>query len=273
MDQGYLYIATGEKYLEEFENSCKSLLKHDSDANITLVTNKPYDPKNPEVKIVLSTDFVEKPYLYKINSMALSPYSKTLFVDTDTYFTDECTELFKLLAFFDLCIVPCNNDNSDIYQQDDSVLKGIYPYNTGVMAFRQNNRIDALFEKWKTSYINHFDLYIHDQPPFMEALLSVDIKTLTLSSIYNARTPYPCSFIGKPVKIIHGRHNNYQKISKKLNANPNCDRLWFPRFQFVIPHKDTKFFSWYMSMKPENKEKVKRVLKPIVEKLGLMYYR
>ena len=58
----------------------------------------------------------------------------------------------------------------------------------------------------------------------MEALLQVDIKTYVLQSMYNARTPYPFNLIAKPVKIIHGRHNNYSNIAKKLNQNSQNNR-------------------------------------------------
>jgi hypothetical protein len=273
MEKGFLYVATGKDYLNEFETSCSSLKKHHPNANITLITDKPYVPNHHNVNIILKNEFAEQPYLYKITGIPLSPYQKTFFLDTDTYFCDSCTEVFELLDFFDLCIVPCNNDNSTVLNHEGKPVPGLHPYNTGVIAYRRNNRTKSLFSKWAKAYINHVSEYIHDQPPFMEALISTDIKILTLASIYNARTPYTCSFIGKAVKVIHGRHNNYEKLAQKLNSNKDYGRVWFPRFELVLAQKNTKLFDFYMSLSPAKKEKVKSILKPIIVKLGLMHYK
>ena len=114
--------------------------------------------------------------------------------------------------------------------------------------------------------------YIHDQPPFLEALLYHRIKIYTLQSIYNARTPYPFSMIARPVKIIHGRHRDYLKVAQKLNRHSGSSRIWFPRFQVVVPYRRTIFFNLYMKSGPVIKKFVKGVLGPIVSKFGLRDY-
>ncbi|MGB4839348.1 MAG: putative nucleotide-diphospho-sugar transferase [Saprospiraceae bacterium] len=269
---GYLYIAFGEKYLNEAVVSVESLLKVDPKANFTLITNS-YDlvPSIFKNVILLSID-TDKPFLYKIKALSLSPYERTFFIDTDTYFCDTCIELFSLLDYFDILIAHCNNDYLDVYNKLGEAILGYYSYNTGVIIYKKRDKTIEFLKDWYNAYYKHFNLYVHDQPPFMECLLDSDIKIYVLQSIYNARTPYPLSLIARPVKIIHGRHNDYIRIAQKLNKSANCSRVWFPRFKLVLAYRRTKFFKWYMSLNPAIKIKVKNIVKPIVMKLGMRDY-
>lgn len=272
MSKGYLYVAFGEKYIQEALVSSQSLIKVDPSAKICLVTNEELKNNNHFDQIIILNEYQEKPYLYKVKALCLSPYDYTFFIDTDTYFCESCSELFDLLEYFDLLITPCNNDYLTVYNKDSKPIAGIYSYNTGVIIFKKNNKTLELLLKWFISYNNHFDKYIHDQGPFMEALLSVDIKILVLQTIYNARTPYPFSMIAKPVKIIHGRHNDYKIISDKLNKKSDESRIWFPRFKIVLTYQRTKIFKWYMTLNPKYKDHIKSIIKPIVIRLGMRDY-
>lgn len=258
---GYLYVAIGEKYLKECVVSVDSLRKHDSTAHVTLITDRDDFSCDLFDAIILKKESIEQPYMYKIQGIIATPYTHTLFVDTDTYFCDNCRELFDLLSYYDCCITPCPNDNSDVFDDIGQLIKGYYPYNTGVIAYQNNARMQTFLKKWEKAYSQHFSSYIHDQPPFMEALLSCDVKIYVLSTIYNARTPYPSMFIGKPVKIIHGRHKNYERIQHLLNKHHPYSRVWFPRFHIVLYFKRTLLFRLYMKLPLKYRKMIKQILK------------
>lgn len=260
---GYLYVATGEKHLKECAISVNSLRKHDAKAHITLITDKECSIGSLFDNIIIKTESVEQPYMYKIKGIIATPYPFTLFVDTDTYFCDSCRELFDLLSYYDCCIAPCPNDNSDVFDEKGRLIKGYYPYNTGVIAYQNNRKMNILLTKWAEAYARHFNQYIHDQPPFMEALLSCDVKLYVMSTIYNARTPYPSMFIGKPVKIIHGRHKNYERIERILNKQHPYSRVWFPRFHILLYFRRTLLFRLYMQLPIRYRMMIKGALKKV----------
>jgi hypothetical protein len=270
--KGYLYVATGDKYLKEAYISVQSLLKVDPAADITLVTDASQQETDAFKNVVYLNEDQDKPYLYKIRAIGLSPYEQTIYLDSDTYFCDKCTELFELLDHFDWLIGQCNSDYFSVFDQSGREIKGLYAYNTGVIVFKKNDKTTQLLNEWYQAYSRHFDKYIHDQAPFMEALLTVNLKTYIFQTIYNARTPYPFHIIAKPVKIIHGRHNDFAAIAKKLNRNTKHTRIWFPRGKLVLSYGRTIFFKWYMSLNPTIKMRIKNLIKPIIMKLGMRDY-
>jgi hypothetical protein len=270
--RGYLYVAMGGKFLTEATRSIQSLLKVDPNAEVTLVTDSTEKEVSGFNNVIFLDEDIDRPYLYKIKAIGLSPYDQTFYIDSDTYFCDCCTELFELLNHFDMLIGHCNSDYFSVYDNNEQEVKGIYPYNTGVIVFKKNEKTVELLNRWYNAYRNHFDKYVQDQAPFIEALLLVDIKMYVFPTIYNARTPYPFSMIARPVKIIHGRHKDYAKIAKKLNQNILHSRIWFPRFQLVIVFKRTFLFNWYMSLGPSFKAKIKKIIRPVVVKFGLRDY-
>jgi Nucleotide-diphospho-sugar transferase len=256
---GYLYVATGDKYLQECLVSASSLRQRVPDAQITLVTDNDQF-ENPLFNQILR---VEKPagsgYLYKIAGLMASPYEQTFFIDTDTWFCDACTELFQLLQYYDLCLTHCPNDAFTVYNGDNQPVIGYHAYNTGVIVFRKNERTARLFEAWYAAYQKGMDKYPHDQPPLMEALLYHEVKLCVLQTIYNARTPYPSSYIGKPVKIIHGRHRNYPRMARKLNRHLH-NRVWFPPLGLILYFKRSFLFRWYLGLDPKYKQVLRSFL-------------
>lgn len=262
----------GERYRDEALVSLASLRNHVPGSHVTVVCDIKAEWQAVYDQVIISEIHTEKPYLYKVNAIALSPYQETFYIDTDTYFCDGCEELFDMLEYFDLLISHCSNDYFAVYNEAGHEIRGYYSYNTGVIVFKNSHNVKDLLSKWREAYIDHFDKYIHDQPPFMEALLCANVKHYVLQNIYNARTPYPFGLIARPVKIIHGRHKDMAKIDKKLNKAGDSPRVWFPRFQLVLSYRRTYLFKWYMGLDTTYKSKVKRLIKPIIMKLGMRDY-
>lgn len=233
---GYLYIAGGNpQYVREAMISVKSLRAVDPEAHVTLITDR-------EVERGLFDEIVHRPadltrrregLSYKARHVYDgSPYQKTIFVDTDTYFYEGCRPLFKLLDYFDLCMT---QDAADMHapQIDGDFLTGYTPYNTGVIAFRKNARNEILFKQWWEIYdkklrAGHVDLTKEtDQTSFMQALLHSESRVYVLSNLWNARTRTYTALKGT-VKIVHARHREYESLRRKLHVTTDA-RCWIPR--------------------------------------------
>ncbi|NEN89875.1 MAG: hypothetical protein F6K48_13550 [Okeania sp. SIO3H1] len=174
---GYLYVATGDKYIQEAIVSATSLKKLNKSVHITLVTDRNINNSLfDEVVIhpVEIKDFKEG-LLYKVRHIYQAyPYEKTLFVDTDTYFCDDCQEIFETLDFFDLAVAPDPTDPHKAKSpKTNKKLAACETYNTGVILFKKSLNNELFFQKWLEIYeskiINKTVGKENDQTSFIEA--------------------------------------------------------------------------------------------------------
>ena len=231
MESGYLYVASGEKYLKEAERSASSLREHTVKHPIALITDQLF--QSSSFDHILKTDLPDPSlnpkngYLVKMVGMLQSPFSKTLFVDTDTFFCDACDELFDVLDYFDLMI--CHDYQEHTFAKPNGrELTGFNTYNTGVIAFRNTNQTESFLNQWIEIFKKKIDDYWSDQPAFMEALLFQELKTYSLQTIYNFRFNQFLPISQGKVKVLHGRHEDMRGIGKILNQSTN-HRSWDPR--------------------------------------------
>lgn len=243
---GYLYVAAGDpKYIEEAVISATSLRAVDPTAHITLVTDKQLDGSLFDTIVVHPVDFTawRAGLDYKAKHIYQdSPYEKTLFLDTDTYLYEPCRALFGLLDHFDVCIAAAPADMNEPLV-DGKPLTGCLPYNTGVIAFKKNERNEFLFRTWHETYEQKRREGIlrqkeGHQPAFMEALLKSESKVYVLPSIWNARV-LTYVFLNDSVKIVHnreGRKEDFEKLRKKLNVT-TAIRCWDPKRKQCIYRK------------------------------------
>jgi hypothetical protein len=242
MEKGYLYIATGDNYINEAKISVNSLRRHNQYAHVTLITDKKIKADEFDYVYILNFEYQEnsdwkKALIYKVLALQHSPYKKTFFIDTDTYFLDDCSELFQLLNYFDLLIAHAPSDSSHVIINDQKII-GYHPYNTGVIVFNKNELISKLFIDWLDIYKNKYHLYPTDQTPFMESLLINQVYLYVLQSIYNFRLPFYVSILPDlKVKIIHGRSSNYELLEEEINGII-LQRSWDPESQKIIFKKN-----------------------------------
>jgi len=235
---GYLYVAAGDpKFIQEAVISATSLRQVDPAAHITLVTDKPVAGALFDSVVVRPVEFTawRAGLAYKAKHIYQeSPYEKTLFLDTDTYFYEPCRALFELLDCFDICIAAAPADlNQPLV--DGKPLIACQPYNTGVIAFKKNERNESLFRSWHEIYDNklreralrHKEGH---QPAFMEALIQSKSIVYVLPSVWNARV-LTYVFLNDSVKIVHCREESkeaYERLRLKLNETTGV-RCWDPR--------------------------------------------
>lgn len=243
---GYLYIANGRRYVDEAITSARSLRRVDGAAQITLVTDTRVASDVFDVVVLrpFEVDSWRAGLAYKVGHLFDgSSYDRVFFVDTDTYFCRDCSELFALLDYYDLCIADAPNDTSEI-ALENGPLKGYYPYNTGVIVFRRNEVNRELFVKWLEVYQAKISRYQHDQGPLMEALLGSRSRVYVLRSVYNAKLSFHVSFMAGEVKIIHGRSDDFERVRSILNATP-VNRSWDPVAQACRPVGAVRYLKSY----------------------------
>ena len=82
MNQGFLYVATGRKYLEEATRSAESLRRYSNSAKIAIVTNKEFSSDVFDEIIIIdrknSKDW-KTGLAFKVEGLMFSPFEKTFF--------------------------------------------------------------------------------------------------------------------------------------------------------------------------------------------------
>lgn len=253
MSKGIQYVATGEKFINEAETSASSLKKHHPHLEISLVTDD--IEQIPEIfdKVTKHkprlTNHKKAGFHYKIEGIQLSPFDKTIFLDSDTYLSDSISELFELLNHFDLLICQDFWESDDIIYNNKNLI-GFIPFNTGVMAFNKNERLNSFFKIWENIYLEGINTFRHDQPAFMQALLASDIQFFVLPTIYNFRpTQNLAIHREKKVKVIHGhlRKKDFEILEKKIN-NHLSQRVWYAKNQICLSWKSENLIDILKSM-------------------------
>lgn len=240
---GVFYVAAGQKYIDEACNSAKSLKKIEPSLKITLLSDRELPEQDIFERIILVDEKVtcrNEGLLFKVKHLYFdSPYQKTLFVDTDTYFIDNCSAGFEILKYFDLALVPAPVDTHYPKLASGETIP-CKPLNTGVILYQKNDANDALFQSWLDTYSqklsNNSNLKQSDQTSFVEALMQSKSRVYPLPLEWNARFCFINSFC-EPVKILHGYSRNIEKIARSINTNANSSRVWIPHLKRCIVFK------------------------------------
>lgn len=234
-NNGFLYAAFGEKYVNEALISAKSLKAVDSTADVTIVSDQEVNhvefDRKVEHKFQLDEQW-KSGLVGKIEALMKTPYEKTIFLDSDTYVVSPINELFPLLDYFDFCLTMAPADISPV-KIDGLKIDGLNCYNTGVIAYRNSDKVIDFLANWKKDYLNNIQFYSGDQPSFMKVFALSDIRVHVLQQHYNARTNLAMALPGAPAKVIHNRHKNYTAIAQRINKRIG-NRIWDPVLQDVV---------------------------------------
>jgi len=214
MSRGVLYIATGEKYLSEAKTSAKSVRDNMPDIGIALLTDQ--DISSELFDIVQCADDLTEDFSSSIIRPSMSPFDRTLFLDTDTYLTAGVTELFDVLGQYDLAVAP-----APIKDSAKEVPAPWTQFNTGVIAYCANDAVHELFTRWNDIYEKWRKEHeeVRNQPAFLKAVYESNIDLFTLDPKYNARLFSPGSLYGE-AKIVHGRPEvDLETAARQINES------------------------------------------------------
>ena len=226
MDRGVIYVATGPAYVAEALASAASVRRHMPDLPITLYTDR--SVASPHLDEVVRFD--AHGYLARIPRLALSPYERTLFLDSDTYVCGELTGAFDLLDRFDIALA---HAPLRAIHEVAGVPDGFPEYNAGVILFRRSPEVQACLAAWTAKFAefqeqvrrgevrwlcpDHRRIYGHDQGALRQALYGSNLRIATLPPEYNCRFSVP-GFVDGPVRILHGRGLAFPAVAAAINA-------------------------------------------------------
>jgi hypothetical protein len=228
LDFGFLYCATGPRYLAEAIQSATRSREIMPDVPIALFTDADSAAAAPPifdlVHLIPSPSFS---YDDKINAFEQCPFEKAVFVDTDTYWLAPAYELYELLDRFDLAYTHEVHRGTN-YEPD---CPECFPEPcTAVMAFRNCPATASLWQGWRERFAwekarrdSHPLMAIDDQGAFRHVLYHVvpPLNTYVLPPEYNLRLHAPW-LAGAHVKLLHGRG---QALKRAIRRDLNRDIL------------------------------------------------
>jgi len=234
-ERGILYFATGAKYIAEAAASAQSAKKLMPAVPIALVTDEAQAPAPFDRTIRIPGG--EYPLLVKVRSLGLTPFRRTVFLDSDTFVARPIEELFDLLDAFDIAAAHAPLRLSTFRFKEQEIFLGGVPtcfpeYNTGVVAYRADPEVLKALAAWAALYekqlAGSLKPWTWDQLSFRETIYKSGLKLATLSNEYNYRLPFPQVTCG-PVKVLHGRNADIAGILQQINQHR--------RYRVTVPAK------------------------------------
>lgn len=203
-----MYITADDAHLNLAQKSAQSVKANMPNVPTMLITDADSPGEMFDHHLVMDTP--SHSFSDKVLNMHRTLFEKTLFLDSDTYVTEDLSNVFDLLEDFDIAAA-----HSFTGQAHSKVPHSFAEHNTGVLAFRDTEATDLLFQRWRN--LHEADGRAEDQPSFRQALFSSDISYCTLRREYNCHTSYGGYLVG-PARIIHTKHPNIEEIASRLNS-------------------------------------------------------
>lgn len=256
-DLGIIYVATGDKFIQEAVNSARSVERFLPGIRKTLFTDNGLANRNALFDCIEVIEYPSYSYLDKIESIRRSPYKRSLFLDTDTELIDSCMELFELLDRFDVAAA---------HGSYRWILKSNFPdsfpaLNTGVILFNNTPVVQDLFKSWRDIHQKNLkrpDEFIPDDPAFQEALYHSGVRFSVLAPEYNLRTPFPYFIGGRAgVKILHGRSPSISIVKMRrqrlqYNTHPRIGGgkfMWAKMTAYRMKKRISTITHWFRKQK------------------------
>jgi len=245
---GVLYLASGEKFVQQAIRSANSLKNYHPDLPVTILTNQNIDATIFD-DIIKLTNPITSPG-DSILSSDHFPYDRTLYLDADTHVCGDITSVFNILDEFDIAAthnVGRSWWNKEAYDGNNIHLPASFPeYNTGVVAYRDNGAVHRLFDAWNEQYNLIGGKW--NQPAFRVALYKTNINLATLPPEYNFMT-HTVGFASGPVKILHQGPSDIDlpEFSQKINRSTGRRVTTRERYPYRIVSNDYKSRRYFLS--------------------------
>ena len=233
MNKGVLYAVMGSpggRYLGEVLDSARSLKKFEPGLNVCVVTDKPeMVPLHDAVDQLIKGDCPPKKLILraKIDALGLTPYDRTLFLDSDTYICGRISQIFSILDNYDLAMVIAPRRVDPGWVSKDTEIPSWLPeFNSGVMLMRKSEASARLLVEWRRTYMKYAKW--NDQMSLRATLFSglkYGLKIYSMPPEYNCRILCMAQVGGK-VLILHGR-GDMKKVCSQINASMGI-RVYIP---------------------------------------------
>jgi hypothetical protein len=227
-----VYSCTGEGYVQEALRSARSSIRHNELPHLLFSSVEvASEPGLSVARFVPSGN----PYVDKIANMRRSPFQRTIYLDTDTFVVDEIVHVLALLDRFDLAAAHAPGYRG---YGDPLVPLAFYELNTGVLAWRADERMQALMSDWQQTYSRWLTERpfagageagdAADQPAFRRCTWQHGVGLYVLAPEYNLRLGEPATLVER-VRVIHGRCEDYEGLAARLNRRAGARTYTPPR--------------------------------------------
>ena len=238
MKRGILYIATGEDYIEEAKYSADSVREQMPEIPIALATDNKII--NADIfDLIVRLDELYEDYGAGTIPADLSPFEKTLRLDTDTYLCESVNEIFDILDNFDVTLT-----YSPAKRRVPGVPEPWVEYNGGVIGYSSTDGAkefltlwNKLYEEWREKHNQP-----NNQPSLTKSLYRTDVQFFTLPKEYNCRVPR-FGYIANDAKIVHGRHKNTEPAEMAEFINSKDSRRVICPSRSVFSSQPVDIFS------------------------------
>jgi hypothetical protein len=227
---GVVYSCSGESYVREALRSARSSIRHNAVPHLLFASaDVPSEPGLTVARFEPSPN----PYVDKIANMRRSPFARTIYLDTDTFVVDQIVHVLELLDRYDVVAAHALGYRG---LADPEVPIAFYEFNTGVLAWRASERVDAFMRGWEETYSSWLQSEpfpgagnpsrAADQPAFRRCAWRHDVSVGVLASEYNLRLGEPATIVER-VRVIHGRprQRSFEEIAAAVNATQG-PRIW-----------------------------------------------
>jgi predicted O-methyltransferase YrrM len=200
--EGVLYVAYGEKAVENVENSIETLAERISAKPIAVITDAKA-VKGADI-LIRHVDLDPGARNIKTRIYSLSPFYKTFYLDADTEVWDDPQHGFDLLEKVDLVMgqdtVKIFNRNHHPHMVKEEMTKskqetggGEYCYyNTGVMFFTRNDRMKKLMQAWHQEW-KRWER--QDQPAFFRSMFNNPVRIAAMRQAWNTHRSKDAKFV------------------------------------------------------------------------------
>lgn len=218
---GVIYVATGDRFVREAEQSLATLRTTNPNIPAMLLTGEEISTKDLWDEVQVDTALKSLRNRAKL-SMDRAPWERCLFLDTDTRVCGDLSEGFALLDRFD---VAGQHGYGGHHYEVAGIPTSFPEVNSGVLFWRKSERTNALFARWRELYDSldqSHETRTWDQKSLRVALWESAVQFVDLPSIYNAM-PYFPYVLERKLVIAHGRNmRNLEKFEDKVG---NTDKL------------------------------------------------
>jgi len=225
-DNGVVYLAFGSVFVAKALYSAETTKRFNPDVGICIVANVEFPGKaavpfwNESVdQWVFLDEPAENNRKYKTNIIRYTPFSKSIYIDCDTFITGSLSHAWTFLDHFDICLRLQEGKQKHTHLEEYEVLPGINtPYlphwNGGVVLFKKNERVESFFDSWQKNF-NDSGLEF-DQPSLVRTLFESNVRCLSLDTRWNGGFK-PLDRGGSRIPIIIHYHSMYDaRIERSL---------------------------------------------------------
>ncbi len=204
--RGIVYVAVGEEFVKEASLSAARAKSVMPEIPITLLTDN--GTSSDHFDNIIQIENPRQDGGDRVFHADLTPYDRTLYIDTDIYIAEPISDIFDLLDSFDIaaCINQRRYSTNRIDMPKINDLPESFPeYNGGVLAFRQNSQSEEFLSLWQETFRKVVEYgQVHNQAALRYAMYHSNVRIATIPNEYNCVFRRPGSVNGE-VKVFHGR--------------------------------------------------------------------